>query len=178
MYRSRSSKRLHRCPIGQGSLQVPWNSMPCFQVFSAHYLVAAFPWGSSGDLTVVDAGSGLGHVSRALMEHSPTVKCIFEDSPDIFMQGQDGLAADLHGRISFKAHDLFRKQPTKGADVYFLRLVQRVFKNDHPGLDPRTQTRRIDCDQRPCNSRTRRGVLFGRVGSTVCPRMRVHCTQD
>ncbi|KAM0793988.1 hypothetical protein BDR22DRAFT_815930, partial [Usnea florida] len=72
-------------------------------------LVAALPFDSSGDLTVVNVGGELSHVLRALVEHSPTVKCIGEDSPDIFMHGQDGLPAALHGRISFKAHDLFRQ---------------------------------------------------------------------
>ena len=91
--------------------------------FSAQYLVAAFPWGSGDELTVVDVGGGLGHVSRALVGHNPTVKCIVEDSPDVVIQGQEGLPADLQERISFQAHNFFEEQPVKGADVYLLRLV-------------------------------------------------------
>lgn len=91
--------------------------------FTAQYLVNAFPWGSGGELTVVDVGGGLGHVSRVLVVHSPTVKYIIEDSPDVIAQGQQGLPADLRGRISFQAHDFFQEQPVKGADVYLLRLV-------------------------------------------------------
>lgn len=55
--------------------------------------------------------------------HSPTINCIVEDSPDVVVQGQEGLPADLRGRISFQAHDFFQEQPVKGADVYLLRLV-------------------------------------------------------
>lgn len=98
-----------------------WHAM--LPGFSAQYLVTAFPWGSGGELTVVDVGGGLGHVSRALVAHSPTIKCIVEDSPDVIVQGQEGLPTDLRGRISFQAHDFFQEQPVKGADVYLLRLV-------------------------------------------------------
>ena len=70
-----------------------WHAM--FPGFSAQYLVAAFPWGFSGELTVVDVGGGLGDVSQALAEHSPTVKCIVEDSLDVITQGQEGLPAYL-----------------------------------------------------------------------------------
>ena len=98
-----------------------WHAM--LPGFSAQYLASAFPWGSGGELTVVDVGGGLGHVSRALVEHSPTVKCIVEDSPDVVAQGQESLPAHLRGRISFQAHDFFQEQPVSGADVYLLRLV-------------------------------------------------------
>ena len=98
-----------------------WHAM--LPGFSAQYLVLAFPWGSGGELTVVDVGGGLGNVSRALVNHSPTVKCIVEDSPDVIVQGQECLPANLRGRVSFQAHDFFQEQPVKGADVYLLRLV-------------------------------------------------------
>ena len=98
-----------------------WHAM--LPGFSTQYLIAAFPWDSSGELTVVDVGGGLGHVSQALVEHSPTVKCIVEDSLDVITQGQKVLPAYLRGRISFQTHDFFNDQPVKGADVYLLRLV-------------------------------------------------------
>lgn len=98
-----------------------WHAM--LPGFSVQYLVAAFPWGSGDDLTVVDVGGGLGLVSRALADHSPIVKCIVQDSPDVIVQGQEDLPAHLRGRISFQGHDFFQEQPVKGADVYLLRLV-------------------------------------------------------
>ncbi|KAL8743969.1 MAG: hypothetical protein Q9190_003738 [Brigantiaea leucoxantha] len=98
-----------------------WHAM--LPGFSAQYLVTSFPWGSGGELTVVDVGGGLGHVSRALVDHNPNVKCIVEDSPDVVAQGQEGLPSNLRRRISFQAHDFFQEQPVKGADVYLLRLI-------------------------------------------------------
>ena len=120
-----------------------WHAM--LPGFSAQYLIAAFPWGSGDELIVVDVGGGLGHVSRALVDHNPTVKCIVEDLPDVVVQGQEGLPADLRGRIRFQAHDFFQEQPVKGADVYLLRLVlhdwsdkysQMIIKALIPALKP------------------------------------------
>ena len=98
-----------------------WHAM--LPGFSAQYLVTAFPWGSDSELTVVDVGGGLGHVSRALVDHNPAIKCIVEDSAGVTTQGLEGLSANLQGRIQFHAHDFFQEQPIKGADVYLLRLV-------------------------------------------------------
>ena len=98
-----------------------WHAM--LPGFSTRYLVATFPWGSGDEFTVVDVGGGLGHVSRALIDHNPNVKCIVEDSPDVVAQGQDDLPVELRERIRFQPHDFFLEQPVKGADVYLLRLV-------------------------------------------------------
>ena len=99
-----------------------WHAM--LPGFSAKYLVDTFPWGTGNQgLTIVDVGGGLGHVSRALAEHDPTVKCIVQDSPNVTVQGKQDLPAELQRRISFQAHDFFELQPVEGADVYLLRLV-------------------------------------------------------
>lgn len=91
--------------------------------FSPQYLAQYFPWGTNEGFTVVDVGGGLGHVSRALAESNPIVKCIVEDAPDVVAQGREKLPSELRDRISFQAHDFFEKQPVEGADVYLLRLV-------------------------------------------------------
>ena len=124
------AKMPDRATVFAGAMK--WHAM--LPGFSAQYLVEAFPWGSSGDLTVVDVGGGLGHVSRALVEHNPTAKCIVEDSPDTVMQGEKELPADLQGRINFKAHDFFQEQPIKGADVYLLRLVLHDWSDKYSKL--------------------------------------------
>lgn len=98
-----------------------WHAM--LPGFSPKYLASAFPWSSSGEMTVIDVGGGLGHVSQALCEHNPLVKCIVEDTPDVVEQGRKSLPSSLQDRISFQAHDLFQEQPIKDADVYLLRLV-------------------------------------------------------
>jgi hypothetical protein len=99
--------------------------------FSPKYLAEAFPWqidGRQGQaLTVVDVGGGLGHISRALAEHThPEAKSatfIVQDLPDIVAAGQSILPEQLQGRVSFQAHDFFTEQPVQGADVYLLSSV-------------------------------------------------------
>jgi hypothetical protein len=104
-----------------------WHAM--LPGYSPKYLASSFPWNdvdvrdSNTGLTVVDVGGGLGHVSMALANHSPTVKCTVQDSPNVVRQGRDALPPALHGRVTFQAHDFFQPQPIKGADVYLLRLV-------------------------------------------------------
>ncbi|KAL8840146.1 MAG: hypothetical protein Q9176_003994 [Flavoplaca citrina] len=100
-----------------------WHAM--LPGFSPHYLASIFPWGPSGnELTVVDVGGGLGHVSQGLVAHNPDIRCIVQDSPDVISQAQKQvLPPDIRERIAFQAHDFFHEQPIKGADVYLLRLV-------------------------------------------------------
>lgn len=102
--------------------------------YSAQYLVSAFPWGSGDELTVVDVGGSRGHISQALAEHSPSVKCTVEDGFDVIMQGQESLPENLRGRVSFQAHDFFKEQPVKGADVYLLRLILHDWSDKYATL--------------------------------------------
>lgn len=100
-----------------------WHAM--LPGFSPQFLAAAFPWGPSEDeLTIVDVGGGLGHVSQALIAHNPNIKSIVQDSLDVISQAQkQDLPTNIRERMDFQAHDLFDEQPVKGADVYLLRLV-------------------------------------------------------
>ncbi|GAM41030.1 O-methyltransferase [Talaromyces pinophilus] len=92
--------------------------------FSHHYLIEAFPWGpDKQQLTVVDVGGSVGHVSQALLDHNPHVKCIVQDYPDVVSQGQASLPDAYKSRITFQAHDFFKEQPVQGADVYLLRMI-------------------------------------------------------
>lgn len=102
-----------------------WHAM--LPGFSPQYLATAFPWGPSSEdeLTIVDVGGGLGHVSQALLAHNPNVRSIIvQDSLDIISQAQQqDLPPDIRERMDFQAHDFFQEQPVKEADVYLLRLV-------------------------------------------------------
>lgn len=92
--------------------------------FSHRYLIEAFPWGpNEQQLTVVDVGGGVGHVSQALLDHNPHVKCIVQDYPGVVSQGQASLPDAYKSRITFQAHDFFKEQPVQGADVYLLRMI-------------------------------------------------------
>ncbi|KAI4220773.1 MAG: hypothetical protein LQ349_008004, partial [Xanthoria aureola] len=102
-----------------------WHAM--LPGFSPQYLATAFPWGPSSEdeLTIVDVGGGLGHVSQALLAHNPNVRSIIvQDSRDVISQAQQqDIPPDIRERMAFQAHDFFQEQPVKGADVYLLRLV-------------------------------------------------------
>lgn len=109
-----------------------WHAM--LPGFSPEYLASAFPWGSDRNLTVVDVGGGLGHVSKALVQHNPNIRCIVQDSQDTVAQAKQNFSADLEERISFQEHDFFLEQPIKGADVYLLRLVLHDWSDKYAKL--------------------------------------------
>lgn len=108
-----------RAQVFAGAMK--WHAM--LPGYSAQYLATAFPWGSGEELTVVDVGGGLGHVSQALLKHNPHAKCIVEDAAEVVEQGQKDLPATFKDRLQFQAHDFFQEQPITGADIYLLRLV-------------------------------------------------------
>lgn len=104
--------------------------------FSPKYLAEAFPWHNNAPdgregiglgLTVVDVGGGLGHISRALAEHThpaaETATFIVQDQPDIVDAGRSILPEQLKRRVKFEVHDFFTEQPVQGADVYLLSSV-------------------------------------------------------
>ncbi|KAJ5849885.1 hypothetical protein N7455_009741 [Penicillium solitum] len=98
--------------------------------YSPQYLLDHFPFGS-GDITVVDVGGGIGHIAYALVNHCPTVQCIVQDRPEVILQAEQALPANLQGRIRFQPHDFFQDQPVHGADVYLLRHVLHDWSNKY-----------------------------------------------
>ncbi|KAL4930345.1 S-adenosyl-L-methionine-dependent methyltransferase [Aspergillus undulatus] len=126
--------------------------------FSPHYLAEAFPWErkdtncENGDpnpeLTIVDVGGGLGHISRALAAYSssnvsiPPAKFIVQDMPDIVAAGEALLPAPLKDRVRFQAHDFFTPQPASlhGADVYLLRSVLHDWSDKYAAMILRSLT--------------------------------------
>ncbi|CRL28936.1 O-methyltransferase, COMT, eukaryota [Penicillium camemberti] len=98
--------------------------------YSPQYLLDHFPFGS-GDITVVDVGGGIGHIARALADHCPTVQCIVQDPPEVILQAEQALPANLQDRIRFQPHDFFQDQPVHGADIYLLRHVLHDWSNKY-----------------------------------------------
>ncbi|KAI9674802.1 MAG: hypothetical protein M1817_001706 [Caeruleum heppii] len=90
--------------------------------------VAAYPW---QDLpkgsTVVDVAGGSGHVSLAIAKAHAGLRLVVEDSKAVVETSEaDFTRSDqsgLQSEVSFRAHDFFREQPVKGADVYFFRQI-------------------------------------------------------
>ncbi|KAF7529712.1 hypothetical protein PCG10_006042 [Penicillium crustosum] len=98
--------------------------------YSPQYLLDHFPFGS-GDITVVDIGGGIGHIARALADHCPKVQCIVQDRPEVILQAEQPLPANLQDRIRFQPHDFFKDQPVQGAGVYLLRHVLHDWSNKY-----------------------------------------------
>ncbi|KAK8055194.1 hypothetical protein PG993_000421 [Apiospora rasikravindrae] len=92
------------------------------------HLVDGFEWGSilpSG--LVVDVGGSTGAAAVALAKAFPQLSFIVQDLPSNVERGRKDaiqtLAAEVASRVAFQAHDFNEAQPTKGAEVYLLRMI-------------------------------------------------------
>ena len=88
-------------------------------------VVHAFPWGTlPAGSTVVDVGGSHGLVSIAIARAFPTLKFIVQDLDEPVIRNADARKPDdIKERVEFMAHDFFKEQPVRGAEVYFLRAV-------------------------------------------------------
>ena len=88
-------------------------------------VVHAFPWGTlPAGSTVVDVGGSHGLVSIAIARAFPTLKFIVQDLDEPVIRSADARKPDdIKERVEFMAHDFFKEQPVRGAEVYFLRAV-------------------------------------------------------
>ncbi|KAI2622395.1 S-adenosyl-L-methionine-dependent methyltransferase [Hypoxylon sp. NC1633] len=96
-----------------------------------------FPWGKLGDGLVVDVGGGIGGFVLQLLPIYPKLKFVLQDRPENINQAQKEIfpreAPDAisTGRVKFMAHDFFKSNPVKGADVYWLRGILHDWSDDY-----------------------------------------------
>lgn len=91
-----------------------------------HHLVEAFRWSELGKALVVDVGGNSGHASVALAKAYPDLEFIVQDLPsaiDHALERAKDLEADIQKRVNFRAHDFFKEQPEKNADIYLVRRI-------------------------------------------------------
>jgi len=62
-------------------------------------------------------------MSFELAERHPNFKCVVQDFAGLEPQFDATLPADLKDRVTFQAHDFFKEQPVRGADVYFMKHI-------------------------------------------------------
>lgn len=86
------------------------------------HVLHAFDWSSVGDGKVVDVGGSTGEVMALLSQHYPHLRCVVQDLPGT-IEKHSALPPPLDSRVEFMAHDFFREQPVKGAEVYFFRMI-------------------------------------------------------
>ncbi|KAL7622056.1 hypothetical protein AAE478_007557 [Parahypoxylon ruwenzoriense] len=115
-----------------------------------------FPWASLGAATIVDVGGFCLQLSRIY----PDLRFILQDRAPALKQAQtevwprENPGALQQGRIEFVTHDFFNSNPTKGADIYWLRYILHDWSDDYcvkilsaikPALGPRSRI--LICDQ-------------------------------
>ncbi|KAK8102241.1 hypothetical protein PG984_015387 [Apiospora sp. TS-2023a] len=86
------------------------------------YVLDHYDWASLGAAHVVDIGGSEGHVSIALAKRFPNLTLVVQDMEQVVSHAAGNLPADLQGRVSFMAHDMFQPQ-TVEADVYYMRWI-------------------------------------------------------
>ncbi|KAF2202563.1 S-adenosyl-L-methionine-dependent methyltransferase [Delitschia confertaspora ATCC 74209] len=94
-------------------------------------LAHLFSWEelSTNKPLVVDIGGSKGHVSMHLARRFPHLSFVVQDKASVL----EGTRApyELQDQIEFMVHDMFTKQPVKGADVYLLRYVLHDWPNKY-----------------------------------------------
>ncbi|KAF2732229.1 sterigmatocystin 8-O-methyltransferase precursor [Polyplosphaeria fusca] len=87
------------------------------------YAVKAYDWASLGKATVVDVGGSHGLVCIALAKEFPNLQFVVQDLPKVIDDAKTKLPAELSQRVTFQAHDFFKEQPVKNADIYYFRWI-------------------------------------------------------
>ncbi|KAI2625786.1 putative O-methyltransferase [Hypoxylon sp. NC1633] len=94
-----------------------------------------FPWKELGNGLVVDVGGGVGSFDLQLARLYPELRFIIQDQATATEQGflmwQNEFPEALESRrAQFVAHDFFKPNPIKGADIYWMRHVLHDWNDD------------------------------------------------
>ncbi|KAL8730473.1 MAG: hypothetical protein Q9166_004037 [cf. Caloplaca sp. 2 TL-2023] len=87
------------------------------------YVLKGFDWNSLGNGLVVDVGGSHGLVSQEIAREFPSLRFVVQDLPKVIEDAKTKVPAELAGRVTFMAHDMFTEQPVKDADVYYFRWI-------------------------------------------------------
>ena len=121
---------------------------------SAQQVVGGYDWAALGAVTVVDVrttsfaiesgwrankqrlqvGGGNGHISIALAAAYPSLSFIVQDLPEAIRAGEKSLPTSVASRIEFQEHDIFKENPAKGAEVFYLRHILHDWPDSHAVL--------------------------------------------
>lgn len=87
------------------------------------YVLNGFDWASLGNGLIVDVGGSHGLVSQEIAREFPSLSFVVQDLPNVIEDAKTKVPADLAGRVTFMAHDMFSEQPVTDADVYYFRWI-------------------------------------------------------
>ncbi|CAJ2513258.1 Uu.00g013770.m01.CDS01 [Anthostomella pinea] len=86
--------------------------------YSLRHLTDGYPLGALGSgSTVVDLGGSYGETAFAVAWKFPDLHLIVQELPEVVANSKEEEGVD----VKFMAHDFFREQPVRGADVYMYR---------------------------------------------------------
>lgn len=91
---------------------------------SLNALAEYFQWSAlPSGATVVDVGGSQGHTSLHLARSFPALSFVVQDVAEVIEGAHGKVPEDLADRVILVVHDMFKGQPSIGADVYLLRYV-------------------------------------------------------
>ncbi|KAI1380797.1 putative O-methyltransferase [Hypoxylon crocopeplum] len=94
-----------------------------------------YPWTELGNGLVVDVGGGVGSFDLQLARLYPELRFVVQDQAITTEQGfsmwqKEFPEALESGRMQFVAHDFFKSNPIKRADIYWMRHVLHDWNDD------------------------------------------------
>jgi hypothetical protein len=110
--------------------------------FDVSYLYTGLEWERDCNISMVDVGGSIGHISITLLEKHPNLRCCVQDLPEVISQAT--VPDHLKGRLEYVEHSFFTEQKVR-ADVYLLRSILHdwsdkyaidILRNLIPALDP------------------------------------------
>ncbi|GJJ11788.1 hypothetical protein Clacol_006026 [Clathrus columnatus] len=100
-------------------------------------ILRGYPWAELPEnAKVVDVGSGIGDMPMILSKNFPTFKFVLQDFAGVMGGAREhwevnNPSALNEGRIEFLAHDFFKPQPVKDADLFLLRMITHDWGSSH-----------------------------------------------
>ncbi|KAF9484536.1 S-adenosyl-L-methionine-dependent methyltransferase [Pholiota conissans] len=73
--------------------------------------------------TFCDVGSGIGHFSKALLNHTTGVKATLFDLPKTIEVARADWGSEFSGRVDFVGGSFLEEIPVKNCDIYYIRNV-------------------------------------------------------
>ncbi|KAI0958974.1 hypothetical protein AcV7_004641 [Taiwanofungus camphoratus] len=98
-------------------------------------LYADYPWEALGSATFVDVGGGVGGMSIGLARKFPKLRFVVQDLASVISQAEAVWLRELPEAIKLErtrlmVHDVFKEQPIKGAEVYWMRFILHDWADD------------------------------------------------
>ena len=121
--------------------------------YNINHLVNGYNWKALGKGTVVDVGGNTGHCSFAIATIAPELRFIVQDLDKVVEGVKERTMDQKSERIEFQAHNFFKPQHVKGAEVYLLRFIchdysdkyaARILENLVPAMGPNSRILLMD----------------------------------